>query len=62
MNQNKTTKSPQGLLNKTIEGKYNERIMMPKRGVNWAFLKDQQQLNPKQEPNFTQQLARREYY
>jgi hypothetical protein len=26
-------------------------------GVNWAFLKNQQQLNPKHEPNFTQLLA-----
>jgi hypothetical protein len=31
-----------------------ERITMPKRGVNWAFLKFQQKLNPKYEPNFTQ--------
>jgi hypothetical protein len=41
---------------------------MPKRGVNWVFLKNQQQLNPKQilnpkqEPNFTKLLAIREYY
>jgi hypothetical protein len=32
-----------------------ERITMPKRGgLNWAFLKSQQKLNPKHEPNFTQ--------
>jgi hypothetical protein len=53
----------QNLMNKVFE-----RIMMPKRGVNWAFLKTQQQLipkqilNPKQDPNFTQLLAIREYY
>jgi hypothetical protein len=38
---------------------------MPKRGgggVNWAFLKFHQKLNPKQEPNFTQLLAINEYY
>jgi hypothetical protein len=39
-----------------------ERITMPKKGVNWSFLKIQQQLNPKQESNFTQLLAIREYY
>jgi hypothetical protein len=31
-----------------------ERITLPKRMVNWAFLKFQQKLNPKHEPNFTQ--------
>jgi hypothetical protein len=31
-----------------------ERITMPKRAVNWAFLKFQQKLNPNHEPNFTQ--------
>jgi hypothetical protein len=31
-------------------------------GVNWAFLKFQQKLNPKHEPNFTQLLAISKYY
>jgi hypothetical protein len=31
-------------------------------GVNWAFLKFQLKLNPKQESNFTQLLAINEYY
>jgi hypothetical protein len=31
-------------------------------GVNWAFLKIQQLLSPKQEPNFTQLLAISKYY
>jgi hypothetical protein len=35
---------------------------MPKRGRELSFSKKQQQLNPKQEPNFTQLLAIREYY
>jgi hypothetical protein len=40
-----------------------ERITMPKRGGGeLGFPKNQQHLNPKQEPNFTQQLAIREYY
>jgi hypothetical protein len=35
----------------------------PREGrVNWAFLKIQQQLNPKQKSNFTQLLAISEYY
>jgi hypothetical protein len=40
----------------------SKRIMMPKRGGELGFSKNQQQLNPKQEPNFTQQLAIREYF
>lgn len=32
------------------------------RGGELDFSKNQQQLNPKQEPNFIQQLAIREYY
>jgi hypothetical protein len=39
-----------------------ERITTTKRGVNWAFLKFQQKLNPKHEPNFTQLLAISKYY
>jgi hypothetical protein len=35
---------------------------MPKRGGELGFSKNQQQLNHKQEPNFTQQLAIREYF
>jgi hypothetical protein len=35
---------------------------MPKRGGELDVSKNQQQLNPKQEPNFTQLLAIREYY
>jgi hypothetical protein len=35
---------------------------MPKRGLNWAFLKIPQILNPEQEPNFTQLLATNKYY
>ena len=31
-------------------------------GGELGFSKNQQQLNPKQEPNFTQLLAIREYY
>jgi hypothetical protein len=60
------THAPAYFLN--LMNKVFERIMMPKRGVNWAFLKTQQQLipkqilNPKQDPNFTQLLAIREYY
>jgi hypothetical protein len=60
------TNAPAYFLN--LMNKVFERIMMPKRGVNWAFLKTQQQLipkqilNPKQDPNFTQLLAIREYY
>jgi hypothetical protein len=45
-----------------MSGEHAERIMMPKKGVNWAFLKIQQQLNPKQEPNFTKLLAISKYY
>jgi hypothetical protein len=41
---------------------HTERITMPKRRVNWAFLKIPQILNPKQEPNFTQLLAISKYY
>jgi hypothetical protein len=41
----------------------DERIMMPKRGGGeFGFSKNQQLLNPKQEPNFTQLLAIRDYY
>jgi hypothetical protein len=37
-----------------------ERIMMPNRRGELGFSKNQQQLNPKEEPNFTQLLAIRE--
>jgi hypothetical protein len=36
-----------------LHHKRSKRITMPTRGVNWAFLKFQQKLNPKHEPNFT---------
>jgi hypothetical protein len=40
----------------------SERITMPKKGGELSFSKNQQQLNPNQEPNFTQQLTIREYF
>jgi hypothetical protein len=39
-----------------------EKITMPNMGWKLGFSKNQQQLNPKQELNFTQLLAIREYY